>query len=147
MPLTNGARNGAGGHAEAIVRTYLHRLLVQRDLSVCEEMLAANYVDHDAPAGTPPGPGPTREYVTQLLHAYPDLQFTIVTMTAQDRSVAVRATWRGTHRDTSTSRGGSRSAGRRTTTRWTRRPREPGRTYHWYADPHGQAHKADNSHP
>jgi predicted ester cyclase len=100
MPLTNGARNGAGGHAEAIVRTYLHRLLVQRDLSVCEEMLAANYVDHDAPAGTPPGPGPTREYVTQLLHAYPDLQFTIVTMTAQDRSVAVRATWRGTHRDT-----------------------------------------------
>jgi predicted ester cyclase len=100
MPLTNGARNGAGGHAEATVRTYLHRLLVQRDLSVCEEMLAANYVDHDAPAGTPPGPGPTREYMTQLLHAYPDLRFTIVTVAAQDRSVAVRATWRGTHRET-----------------------------------------------
>jgi predicted ester cyclase len=100
MPLIDEALHGAVGQAEAIVRTYLHRLLVQRDLSVCEEMLAPTYIDHDAPSGTPPGPAPTRQYVTQLLHAYPDLRFTMGTVTAQDRSVAVRATWRGTHRDT-----------------------------------------------
>src|SRR5438477_10391814 len=87
---------------DAIVRTYFSRLLVQRDLSVCEELLAPNYIDHDAPPGTPPGPGPTREYVTHLLDTYPDLKFRIVSVVCQDREVAVRALWQGTHRELGT---------------------------------------------
>jgi hypothetical protein len=31
-----------------VVRTYFDRLLNQRDLSVCDELLAPNYIDHDA---------------------------------------------------------------------------------------------------
>lgn len=41
---------------EAVVRRYFHRLLVEHDLSVCEELLAGDYVDHDAPARTPRAP-------------------------------------------------------------------------------------------
>jgi hypothetical protein len=87
---------------EAIVREYFDRLLVQRDLTVCEEMLAPDYVDHDAPDGTPPGPRPTREFVAHLLDTYPDLQFKVLDVAAQAGSVALRATWQGTHRELGT---------------------------------------------
>src|SRR5262245_6761213 len=127
-----------------VVRSYFDRLLVRRDLSVCDELLADRYVDHDAPAGTPPGPDATRRYVSDLLEAYPDLQFAIQDVAAQDRSVALRATWRGTHRDTGTSVYQTGlvlvevdEAGR-LSERWS--------AYHWYADSYGQAHKADNPH-
>ena len=118
-----------------IVRTFFHRLLVQRDLSVCDELLADGYIDHDAPPGTPTGPQPTRQYVTGLLHTYPDLQFGIRDVVAHGRAVAMLATWRGTHRDTGIP---MRQTGvvlvylderGRLTERWS--------AYHWYAEPHG----------
>lgn len=84
-----------GPDPETVVRTYLHRLLVQRDLSVCDEMLADNYVDHDAPPGTEPGPQATRAYVAEMLSACPDLRFSIDQLVVQDQTVAVRATWNG----------------------------------------------------
>ena len=40
--------------AERIVRAYFDRLLNQRDLGVCDELLSADYLDHDA------GPAPRR---------------------------------------------------------------------------------------
>ena len=45
---------------------YFTRLLQQRDLAVCDELLAADYVDHGTPVTTPPGPAATKEYVAQL---------------------------------------------------------------------------------
>jgi ketosteroid isomerase-like protein len=85
---------------ERIVRRYFQRLLVERDLSVCEELLAADYLDHDAPPDSPRGPGPTRAYVERMLRDYPDLEFTIHEVVSQGHSVALRATWHGTHRET-----------------------------------------------
>lgn len=82
------------------VAGYLDRLLVERDLSVCDELLAEDYVDHDAPAGTAPGPRATAAYVAEMLASYPDLRFTVRDLVALDRHVAVRASWCGTHRDT-----------------------------------------------
>lgn len=84
-----------GPDPETVVRTYLHRLMVQRDLSVCDEMLAANYIDHDAPPGTEPGPRATRAYVAEMLSTHPDLRFNIDQLVVQDQTVAVRATWNG----------------------------------------------------
>lgn len=69
--------------------------MVQRDLSVCDEMLAANYIDHDAPPGTEPGPRATRAYVAEMLSTHPDLRFNIDQLVVQDQTVAVRATWNG----------------------------------------------------
>jgi ketosteroid isomerase-like protein len=84
---------------ETVVRTYFRRLFADRDLSVCAELLAGDYVDHDAPPGTPPGPEATRSYVAGMLRAYPDLRFAIMRLVALDRTVAVQATWRGTHHE------------------------------------------------
>ncbi|HKT05765.1 MAG TPA: ester cyclase [Rugosimonospora sp.] len=118
-----------------IVRTYFHRLLVQRDLSVCEELLADGYVDHDAPVGTPPGPESTRRYVAQLLFTYPDLWFGIRDIKAHGPAVALLAAWRGTHRESGVP---MRQTGvvlvyvddsGRLAERWS--------AYHWYAEKHG----------
>jgi ketosteroid isomerase-like protein len=86
-----------------LVAKYFHRIMVERDLSACDDLLAEDYVDHDAPGGTEPGPQATRAYVADLLTSSPDLQFAVEDMVALDHHVAVRATWRGTHRETGAS--------------------------------------------
>lgn len=87
------------GRAKAVVKEYFERLLNGRDLSVCDELLSPDYVDHDAPPGTPPGPGSTRAYVAAFLGAYPDMCILIEDAVAEGGKVAVRASWRGTHKD------------------------------------------------
>jgi predicted ester cyclase len=82
---------------ETVASSYFQRLLVERDLDVCDELLAAGYVDHDAPVGSPPGPAATRAYVEAMLADHPDLRFEIEELIAQGSAVALRATWRGTH--------------------------------------------------
>lgn len=38
-----------------IVRAYFRQLIVDRDSSVCDELLASKYLDHDAPDNVPHG--------------------------------------------------------------------------------------------
>jgi len=82
-----------------VVRRYFRRLFVERDLSVCDELLAAEYIDHDAPPGTPVGPAATRAYVAHMLQDAPDLTVEPHEVHADAEAVMVRATWRGTRRD------------------------------------------------
>lgn len=82
-----------------LVREYFHRLLNEKDLSVCDAMLSSNYVDHDAPPDTPPGPKSTKEFVAKFLEEYPDMQIDIKDILAEENRVAARIVWRGNHRE------------------------------------------------
>jgi ketosteroid isomerase-like protein len=82
------------------VREYFERLLNQKDLTVCDELLAANYQDHDAPPDTPPGPTSTKEFVAEFLREYPDVRVTIEDLIAEQDRVAARIVWRGNYRET-----------------------------------------------
>jgi predicted SnoaL-like aldol condensation-catalyzing enzyme len=82
--------------AKAIVREYFHRLLNQKDLSVCDELLAQDYIDHDAPADVPPGPGEAKRFVTQMLKDRPDIQITVEDVLAEGDRVALRNIWHWT---------------------------------------------------
>jgi ketosteroid isomerase-like protein len=82
-----------------VVREYFRRLFVERDLSVCEELLAPEYIDHDAVDGTPAGPAATRAYVAQMFVDIPDLTVDLHEIHADGGAVMVRASWRGTGRD------------------------------------------------
>ena len=82
-----------------VVRQYFRRLFVERDLSVCEELLAPEYIDHDAPAGTPAGPAATRAYAAQMFEDMPDLTVDLHEVHADAGAVMLRASWRGTRRD------------------------------------------------
>ena len=62
-----------------------------------DELLAPDYVFHDAPPGTPAGPEAIRQVVTMFRTAFPDLHIDIEAMVAEGDTVVVRATTRGTH--------------------------------------------------
>ena len=85
---------------KAIVQEYFRRLFTEKDLSVCDELLSPNYIDHDAPPGTPAGPVETKRFVAAFLLDYPDMRISIEDILAEGNEVAARLVWRGTHRET-----------------------------------------------
>ena len=86
--------------SKTIVREYFDRLLNKKDISVCDELLAPNYIDHDAGPNTPPGPKATKEWVDNFLKQYPDLQVKIKKITAINHRVTAHLIWTGIHKDT-----------------------------------------------
>lgn len=93
-------RNGQAANNKALVQHYFERLLNERDLSVCDELLAADYYDHDAPPEMPLGPQGTKAYVANLLAAYPNLHVDIDKIIAEGNRVAIRLVWRGNQAET-----------------------------------------------
>lgn len=92
--------DGIGAEAaKALVREYFHRLLNEKDLSVCDKMLSSGYIDHDAPPDTPPGPKSIKEFVAAFLEEYPDMHIDIKDILAEGNEVAARIVWLGTHRN------------------------------------------------
>ena len=67
---------------------------------MCDRVLSANYVDHDAPDDTPPGPEATKAYVADMQEIYPDMRISIEDLIAEGDQVAGRMIWKGTHRET-----------------------------------------------
>ena len=86
-------------NVKVLAREYFQKLLNEKDLSVCDRMLAQDYVDHDAAPTTQPGPGSIKEFVSRFIEDYPDIQVSIEDMLAEGNKVAVRMIWRGTHRE------------------------------------------------
>jgi len=83
-----------------LVREYFQRLINNKDLRVCDEMLGEEYIDHDAPPGTPPGPENVKAYLAEFLADYPDLRVEIEELIVEKSRVAARMTWHGTHKTT-----------------------------------------------
>ena len=73
---------------------FVHR----QDAEAVRAQLTADFVDHEMPPGTPPGPEPALRWSRMLHEAFPDLRITIDDIVAENDRVAVRATWKGTHR-------------------------------------------------
>ena len=86
--------------ARDVVREYFHRLLNEKDLSACDELLSSDYRDHDAPPDTPPGPESTKGFVARFLEEYPNLRVDIEDLIAEENRVAARIVWHGNHRET-----------------------------------------------
>jgi predicted enzyme related to lactoylglutathione lyase/predicted SnoaL-like aldol condensation-catalyzing enzyme len=81
-------------------REYFQRLINQQDLSVCDELLSGDYIDHDAPETTPPGPQSIKTFVAGFLAEVPDLQISIEDQVTQGNRVALRMVWQGHYQAT-----------------------------------------------
>lgn len=77
-------------------RTY-EELLNGGELSVADELVAPDFVNHEAPPGMDRGPESMRGLATMLRTAFPDLHFTIEDLVAEGDTVAGRLTMSGTH--------------------------------------------------
>jgi predicted SnoaL-like aldol condensation-catalyzing enzyme len=86
--------------AKDLVCQYFHRLLNEKDIAVCDEVLSPAYVDHDAPPETPPGPASIKDFVSGFLDDHPDMCVTVEDVSVRDNKVAARLTWKGTNRHT-----------------------------------------------
>ena len=77
-------------------RTY-EELLNGGDLSVAEQLVAPDFVNHEAPRGRDRGPESMRGLAVMLRTAFPDLRFEIEELVAEGDVVAGRLTMSGTH--------------------------------------------------
>jgi predicted ester cyclase len=77
-------------------RTY-EELLNQGILEVADELIAPDFINHEAPPGMDRGPESMRGLANMLRTAFPDLHFEIEGLVAEGDTVAGRLTMSGTH--------------------------------------------------
>ena len=77
-------------------RTY-EELLNGGDLSVADQLVSPDFVNHEAPPGRDRGPESMRGLAVMLRTAFPDLHFEIEELVAEGDVVAGRLSMSGTH--------------------------------------------------
>ncbi len=82
---------------KALFRRTYEELPNGGDLSVAEELVALDFMNHETPPGRNRGPESMRELATMLRTAFPDLHFEIEELIAEGDIVAGRLTMSGTH--------------------------------------------------
>jgi predicted ester cyclase len=83
---------------KAIVRRlYEEAFTHSGDLSVIDEFVAEEFVDHAGPPGLPPGREGFRLAVLAWRQAFPDIALHVDTVVAQGNTVAIAWTGTGTH--------------------------------------------------
>jgi predicted ester cyclase len=83
---------------KARFRRAYEEMLSRGDLSTVDELIAPDFLNHEAPPGMNRGPESMRGLVNMLRTAFPDLHFTIEELIAEGDIVAGRLTMRGPHR-------------------------------------------------
>ena len=86
----------AAANIELVLRHY-DQFLNNGDMSAAERDLRPDFVDHAAPAGTPPGLDSSKAFITMVRSAFPDIHFTEDEVIANGDMVAVLGLWQGTH--------------------------------------------------
>jgi steroid delta-isomerase-like uncharacterized protein len=81
---------------KALVRAHYEATTNNFDPAAIDRQVAEDFFDHAA--GARLGPEGVKAHIRGLHAAFPDLHVTIEDMVAEGDRVAVRATWRGTHR-------------------------------------------------
>jgi predicted ester cyclase len=82
---------------KALFRRTYEELLNAGEYSVAEELVAPDFVNHEAPPGRDRGPESMRGLASMLRTAFPDLHFEIEELIAEGEMVAGRLTMSGTH--------------------------------------------------
>ena len=82
---------------KAIARQYYHEAHNTGDVELADRLLASDYVHHNPFPGMVPDREGTKEFLTRVHAAFPDLEFAFEDMITEGDKVAVRWTLRGTH--------------------------------------------------
>jgi steroid delta-isomerase-like uncharacterized protein len=82
---------------KALTRQFMERAFNEGNLTIVDEALAQDGIDHQEPLGTN-FVTHLKEVITMLRTAFPDLHFEIHAMLAEGELVAFRSTMTGTHR-------------------------------------------------
>jgi predicted ester cyclase len=86
-----------------LVRRHFEEIFNRKNLEVCDEMMAEDYVEHaaapfsESAPGRVKGPEAMRQTADWLMAQFPDLQMTIEAIVAEGDTVAVRVVSEGTN--------------------------------------------------
>jgi steroid delta-isomerase-like uncharacterized protein len=86
--------------SKALAQAYFEKLTNAHKLAVIDELFDPSIGFHDPamPGGSVSGLEAVRLFFTTFFTAFPDVQFTIEELLAEDDKATARFTWRGTHR-------------------------------------------------
>jgi steroid delta-isomerase-like uncharacterized protein len=79
---------------KTVLKRFFEELFTRGNLSVADEIVGANYVNHNAVPGETPGREGLKGFVTYLRTAFPDIHFTVEDQIAEGDKVVTR--WRVT---------------------------------------------------
>lgn len=82
---------------KAIVRRFFEEVWNRNNLDLADELLAVDYVDHNAPPGSTGGIEGYKQSVAMFRSAFPDINFVLDDILGEGDRVAIRLTGRGTH--------------------------------------------------
>ncbi len=80
-----------------IVEQFFEEVWNKNNLGLADELLASDYVDHNAPPGSSGGIEGYKKSVGMFRAAFPDIRFTLDQILAEGDQVAIRLTGHGTH--------------------------------------------------
>jgi steroid delta-isomerase-like uncharacterized protein len=84
---------------KALARQLVEEVLNRGNMSLADEILAPNFVEHEElPPEIPPGREAPKMMFTMLRSAFPDFKATIDDIVAEGDKVVIRQTWTGTHK-------------------------------------------------
>ncbi len=82
---------------KVILQRFFEELFNQGNLAAADELVAANYLNHNAVPGETPGREGLKQFVTYLHSAWADLNFVVEDQLADGDKVATRWTVTATH--------------------------------------------------
>ena len=85
---------------KTIVRRFFEEAINQGNMTVVDELIARNYIEHEGPVGQPSGIEGFKQFLAMVATAFPDLQVSIEDLIAEGDKVVARVTVRGTHKGT-----------------------------------------------
>lgn len=83
---------------KAVARRVQEEAFNQGNLAIIDELVSADYVDHDLPPGFPAGREGFKQMVAMYRAAFPDVQMTIEDVVAEGDKVVIRWAAKGTHK-------------------------------------------------
>lgn len=83
--------------SKAVGLRFVNEVLNARNIDVLTEVMSDDFTEENPPPGQGPGRDGLRDFLADMFTAFPDLEWTIEQMVAEDDLVMSWGTWRGTH--------------------------------------------------
>jgi steroid delta-isomerase-like uncharacterized protein len=83
---------------KALICRLYDEVFAKWNLGVVDDLVGPEFVGHEMPPGTAPGPVGFKQFYGWLRSAFPDLRYVVDDVIAEGDKVVVRWTWHCTHR-------------------------------------------------
>lgn len=83
---------------KALYRRFIDEVINKQDFSVIDELMAADFIEHNPQPDQNPGAAGMKELMSMFIGAFPDIHATIDMLVAEGDIVVGRMTTTGTHK-------------------------------------------------